>query len=681
MQTRSLAGLILVISTMPGLLARGQERVMSAPSASAFSNIETIAGVEGDDVPGKEFSFGGLAGLAADSFGNTYFTLQPLNRVYRLGADGRVSVYAGSGVRGAARDGVAATASPLMNPASLAVDSAGDLFIAVAGALLRVDASNGILSTLFKTPYRPAGSANEIRDLGRMAFGPGGLLYICGGFRVQTYSLTSGAVNVIAGNGTVGETRTDVPASSSPLRYPQSVAVARDGTVYFTTLEPAVFRVGAHSDKIESMNLQLGEGSQTLGEYDVPHSIALDDTGHLFVAQGNRSQILSVGVKSGTVSVYAGTGTQGFNGDEIKATEANVTIPTYVAADEDGNVIIGEEYRIRRVDATSGLITTIAGNGLPVSDVESTSARNAKLWEPANAVPGPDGSIYITSSFSQRLQRVSKDGILASVAGGGDPVRGEEPGPALGVSLNYPQGIWVGENGDVYFSDYSNRIIRLYSGKSGMVSNFALTPKNSNSAGVFLYHAGALVADENFFYLSDPDDNRVWRISRSDRKVEAYAGTGSEPGKHEGENALSTRLENPTGLALDGSGNLYIADGAMDGNQGRIVRVAENGRVKTILGNLRSPSGLAFRSAGELCFAESGANRVRCIDLESHDVVVVAGTGTAGFGGDGGSAECAELSRPSGISFDGVGNLYIADTGNQRVRMVRLGREGEGCGE
>ena len=131
---------------------------------SVTSTIETVVGSADNNVPGPDFSFGGIAGLAIDSSGDVFFTIQPLSRVFRLGIDGQVTVYAGSGARGRYHDGVAATASPLLNPASLAVDSTGNLFIAVPGALLRVNANSGILSTVFTTPYRPLGSPEVIRD-------------------------------------------------------------------------------------------------------------------------------------------------------------------------------------------------------------------------------------------------------------------------------------------------------------------------------------------------------------------------------------------------------------------------------------------------------------------------------------------------------------------------------------
>lgn len=643
------------------------------------SLIETIAGSEDGAVAGTEFSFGGIAGLATDAVGNTYFTIQARSRVYRLGVDGRVTVYAGNGVRGEHREGALAVASPLLNPAALAVDAVGNLFVRSWHSLLRVDASNGRLSTVFSTPYKQPGSSNSILDAGDMTVGSDGLLYLCDGGTIKSYSFASGSIRVLAGNGKLETTRPGGTATSSPLKYPQSVAVAPDGTVYFSTIEPNVFRI-RQDGSLESVNIQLNRKGPPLGEYDIPSHIALDGLGNLFVAQANRSQILRLDLKSGLVSVYAGTGSQQFNGDDIKALQSSVAMPTYVVADSAGNLIVAEQYRIRRVDTSSKRITTIVGNGLPVADDAGAPASHAKLWEPAYAIPVTDGTVYITSSFSHRLLRLGSDGELTTVAGGGNPIRGEEPGNASRVALNYPQGIWPDENGDVYFSDYGNRIVRRLAVQTGLVSNFAKTPKNFNSASGTLDLAGALVADSEYLYMSDPSGHRVWRISKRDGSVEPYVGNGSNASSWNATYAKSIRLTAPSGLALDSSRNLYVADAYFEGKQGRILRVdATDGRVATILSNLRQPSGLAFQSPNVLCFSETGASQVRCVNLTNNSILVVAGTGVAGFAGDGGPAECAQLNRPTGISFDQQGNLYIADTGNQRVRRVRIGTNPVQC--
>jgi len=381
---------------------------------------------------------------------------------------------------------------------------------------------------------------------------------------------------------------------------------------------------------------------------------------------------------STAASVYAGTGQQGFNGDGIPADRASLSGPRLIAW-ASGNLIIAENDRIRSVDSSTRLISTKVGSGDSIVDDPRTLAFRVHLSEPANSAVAPDGSLYITSSFGNRLVRLDRNGGLVSAAGGGSFVRmGSEPGLAARVALYNPQGIWS-EDDQVFFSDDDNRIVRHLDPVSGFVTNFAVTPKNFNSGSLFLYYAGALVSDGKYFYLSDPNGDCVWRISRKGGTVELYVGKA--PGAYgPGDDSDSPHLAAPSGLALDTAGNLYIADGYLESKRGRILRVdAANRFVTTILDNLRQPSGLAFRSADALCFSESGGNRVGCLNLKLHTVRFIAGTGAAGFSGDGGPAECAQLNRPSGISFDQQGNLYIADTGNQRVRRVRMSVQTARC--
>jgi sugar lactone lactonase YvrE len=389
--------------------------------------------------------------------------------------------------------------------------------------------------------------------------------------------------------------------------------------------------------------------------------------------------VLQVILESDAVSVYAGSGQQQFNGDGIPAVRASVQGPYQLAWSPSGSLIISENHRIRSVNSSTRIISTRLGGGDAIIDDPRTLAFRVKLREPANSVVASDGTLYITSSFGNRLVRLGGDGDLVSAAGGGSFARmGSEPGLAARVALYNPQGIWL-EGGQVFFSDDDNRIVRQLDRVSGFVTNFAVTPKDFNAGSLFLYYAGALVSDGKYFYLSDPNGGCVWRISRKDRTVELYAGRA--PGSYGPGNSVTQEpLARPSGLALDAGGNLYIADGYMDGTTGRILRVdAADRSITAVLQNLRQPSGLAFLSADVLCFSESGGHRVGCLNLTLHTIRIVAGTGTAGFSGDGDPAECAQLNRPSGISFDGQKNLYIADTGNQRVRRVSMGVQTARC--
>lgn len=674
MKSPCLSSLLLVLLLAPA--ARPQSG--SAPTSS----IETVAGGEPASIPGLEFNLLALAGLAADLDGNVYFSVQAQNRVYRLGRDGRVTSYAGNGVHGKQLDGAPAISSPLLNPYALATDADGNVYITCANALIVVDAGTRTISKVFDLPYRESGAVDLVHNIEGMVIGPDGKLYFTDGgdHRIKTFSFTSRAISIIAGNGNVGPAQPGAVATSSPLRYPQSLAVAADGTVYFGGLEPFVFSISPEDGRLHEISLRAPSDQDRLSDYDNPHAIILDQNGNLFVAQGNRWRVLRISLKTGTVSVYAGTTTQGFHGNDGRAEQGELMTPTKLALGPPGDLFIGDGSDIRSVESSSHVISVVVGRN-PANPVAIQADDPAlKLSEPAIAISGPDGSIYIASTSSNRVLRVEHEGQLVSVAGGGDFIRvSSKPGAPDQIALYQPEGLWIDANGDVYFSDYDNTIIRRLDHESGTVSNFSKTNKRTNSVGVYLYYAGALVADSNSFFLSDPNANCVWRISRQDGSAEIYAGVPPNwmvPGPE----AVGFKLASPSGLALDSEENLYVADGLLDQTNGRILRIEHGSRkITTILSNLHQPDGLAFQSLDVLCFSEAAAHQVRCLNLQTRAIRVIAGTGKPGLSGDGGAAECAQLNRPMGISFDAQGNLYIADTGNQRVRLVRPGVQPTHC--
>ena len=327
----------------------------------------------------------------------------------------------------------------------------------------------------------------SIGEINEMVVGPDGNLYFSDAedWRIKSYSFASRAVTIIAGNGTLGPTKAGAPALSSPLKHPQSVAVGPDGNVYFSTLEPFVFRIAPQDGRLQIMNLAPPEQMTQVGEYDIPRSIALNGKGHMFVAQPNKSRVLQIVLKSGAVSVYAGTGQQRFNGDAIPAHRASLNGPDHVVSAASGNLIIAENHRIRCVDSSTRLISTIAGGGGSLVDDPHTLAFRVRLSEPADSVVAPDGSLYVTSSFTNRLVRWDRNGGLVSAAGGGSFARmGSDPGLAARVALYNPQGVWLEDN-QVFFSDDDNRIVRHLDPGSGRVTNFAVTPKNCNSGSLF----------------------------------------------------------------------------------------------------------------------------------------------------------------------------------------------------
>ncbi|MHB1021279.1 MAG: Ig-like domain repeat protein [Acidobacteriaceae bacterium] len=205
----------------------------------------------------------------------------------------------------------------------------------------------------------------------------------------------------------------------------------------------------------------------------------------------------------------------------------------------------------------------------------------------------------------------------------------------------------------------------------------------ATSANIYL-PSGVVVDAAGNLYLSDPGNQRIRKVDAVSNKISTIAGDGSAGVTGDGGLAIYANLNTPAGLAIDGAGNLYIADS----NNHAIRRVdANTGIITTVAGTighpgysgdggaatsaeLNTPEGVAFDNNGDLYIADTGNNRIREVDATTGNISTVAGTGTAGFSGDGGAATSAQLNAPWDVTVSAAGDLYIADQNNNRIRMV-----------
>ncbi len=340
------------------------------------------------------------------------------------------------------------------------------------------------------------------------------------------------------------------------------------------------------------------------------------------------------------ISSVAGSDTSGDGGPAILAQLAGAE---GVAADRAGNVYIADaiDHRVRRV-TPSGVILTVAGNGHPGFQGDGGPAVNALLNSPYGLAVDLSGNLYIADLGNGRVRRVSPDGVIRTIAGGGQGRAGSGGGDALASKLS-PRNVAVAPDGSLYISDFSDH--RIYKvAAEGRISLAAGASLNA-PAGLAPDAAGAL-------YVADSGNNRVCKIDRG--LVVTVAGGG---------NATSP-LSAPTGLAFDAAGNLYIAD---SGNR-RVVKRTPAGAVTVIAGfSDDAPRDIAFDRAGFLYVAA----RKRVLRVSPlGQVAPFAGNGSFGFLGDGGPALETRLFFPSAVTVDPAGSLYVADQRNYRVRKV-----------
>ena len=336
------------------------------------------------------------------------------------------------------------------------------------------------------------------------------------------------------------------------------------------------------------------------------------------------------------IDTVAGTGRGGYNGDGVPSVAAQLAYPTDVAVDAAGNLFIADRgnHRIRKVDASTGNISTVAGNGAGGFGDEGGPAVEVPLANPRSVALGAEGNIYIVDTDIHLIRKVdASTGNISTVAGTGQGGGSGDGGPAVEAHLANPRSVALDAAGNIY--------------------------------------------------IADRDTHRIRKVDASTGNIFTVAGNGWEGGSGDGGPAVEAQLYLPSGVAVDGSGNIYIAD--TDNHRIRKVDAA-TGNISTVAGNgwdgyggdggpavkaqLYFPFGLAVDGAGNIYVADRGNNRIRKVDAATGNISTIAGTGTQGYGGDGGPAVEAYLYFPPGVAVDGSGNIYIADTDNHRIRRL-----------
>lgn len=341
------------------------------------------------------------------------------------------------------------------------------------------------------------------------------------------------------------------------------------------------------------------------------------------------------GRAQGIITTVAGNGQSGFSGDGGPATSASLRSPYGVAADAAGNLYIADpgDNRIRKISA-NGTITTVAGDGIAGFSGDGGPAIAASLAAPHGVAVDAAGNLYIADSNNNRIRKVDASGVITTVAGNGIAGFSGDGGSATGTSLFGPYGVVVDAARNLYIADIFNIRVRKVT-----------------TAGIITTVAG----------------NGQYDYSR--------CASGA---------AISASLGEPSSVTVDAAGGLYVGDSAND----CILKVGASGAIITVAGNgfhgfsgdgglatgasMRFPDGVAVDAAGNLYIADSGNNRIRKVGADGI-ITTVAGDGTAAFSGDGGPATGASLAGPRGVAVDAAGNLYIADSSNARVRKVSFG--------
>ncbi len=334
------------------------------------------------------------------------------------------------------------------------------------------------------------------------------------------------------------------------------------------------------------------------------------------------------------------------------------------------------------------IITTVAGNGAGGYSGDGGQATNAELYGPGPAGICFDvtGNMYIGDDGNNRIRKINMMGVISTFAGNGTQGYIGDGGQATTAELYQPYSTAFDGEGNLYFSEVSNSVIRKVN-TSGIISTFAGTgtagysgdggtatiAKLGGPIGIDFDGAGNL-------YKADADNNRI-RIVNTLGIISTIAGTGTAGFGGDGGQATAATLYSPFDVTFDATGNLYIADSQNNririvNTMGIISTIAGNGTVgysgdegQAINAELDKPIGVICDGAGNLYIADYGNSCIRMVNTTGI-ISTIVGTGTAGFSGDGGNATAAELDSPHCLAFDVEGNLYISDDNNNRIRKV-----------
>ena len=504
--------------------------------------------------------------------------------------------------------------------------------------------------------------------------------------------MTTGIITTLAGSGptgTGGYYGDGVRATSAELNGPIGIGIytpaapCASGCIYIADNNNDRIRVVNSSTGIITTvagtggNSYAGDGGQALNaELGNPQAVKQDSSGNLYSVDWADYRVRKVTATTGIIATVAGSGTGGYSGDGGQATSAKFSYLTDVTLDSSGNLYIADEYnmRIRKVTVTTGIITTVAGNGSASYGGDGSAAILAELYYPAGVALDSSGNLYIADEYNMRIRKVTATtGVITTYAGNGTGGYSGDGSAATLAELFYPAGVLVDSSGNLYIADNGNGAVRKVTATTGKISTF-MSAANATGDPAIDSSGNIYVAANSQIVVSNG----------------VTFGTGGNGYGGDGGYAFLAELNYPAGVGIyvppppPPTYYLYFMDGgyirAVDMTTGIITTVAGNstGGYSGDGGAATSADiegqGVAVDSSGNIYIADPGDNRIREVTATTGIISTYAGIGPNGsngsYGGDGGKASSAKLYSPYGVAVDGSGNLYIADTNNMRIRKV-----------
>lgn len=580
--------------------------------------------------------------MSFDSAGNLYVVDRRNFRIRKIDArTGIASTVAGTGSPGFSGEGELAVSAALASPFDVAVDPSGNLFIASGPRVRRVDARTGIIRTVAGggSPEDGLGDGLKATEASlsmavSLALDGAGNLFISDLFRsrIRRVDAASGIITTVAGNGNRGYSGDGGPATSAQLSFADSIAVDRDGNLFIadSRFNRRVRRVDAQTGIITTVagigcardanafpwDCPPGDGGlATRASLREITDLALGPSGDLFIADLGDGRVRKVDSATGTISTVVGAGCSSSTG-ECESDENSLPIRARaISVDGSGSLTIAAGFTLSRVNAVTGALEAAGGNGQPRVRGDGGPASLGSLWLPYRAAFDESFNLYIAEPWGRAVRKIDRAAGSISTIALSETL---DPPPVESSSSEneppFPEALALDGEELLYVSNAG--VIERVDLTTGASETIASTPGVSQMI---------VLADGNLA-ATIPERNQVVRFDVVSGGGNVVAGKGAQGFDGDGGPAIEALLDSPTGLSSDLFGNLYVAD--------------------------------------------SGNHRIRRIDRLTGLIQTVAGLGVPGFSGDGGPALEARLQSPRGVTVDCRENIFIADSGNRRIRRV-----------
>jgi hypothetical protein len=787
------------VPAMMAVLALCCFALLASLPLQAQSNImSTVAGGAAPATVATQADLPGPAAVVEDASGNLYISAPYTYYIYKVTPAGALSIYAGIGIYAGGGDNGPATKAGLAGVMALAINSKGDLYLA--------DKGNNNVRCIIAVSGGCGGSALPVGDIVEVVDANGKACYpvtaACGDggpainaqisypeglfidssdnlwisdtydYRIRCVVGTTGGCDSTFFFGSplpVGDILTTAgtgqfcdgpafdcgnngPALKAFFDLPNSVVVDASGNFYISDTRDFTVRCvlvvaggcGGSTEAVGNIIIFAGNGDPCLkngcgnggpatsANLWNPAGLFFDSTGNLYIADTVDNQIrcvvavtrgcLGSPLPVGDITTVAGDGTQGFSGDGGKARSGELNLPNGVFINSSGYVLIADtgNQRIRQV--ASAKLSTLAGGG---SDGNGGVPTSATLANPDAVAWDSLGNYYITDSANNQVREVTPAGVITAVAGTGIVgLPNSSPIPAVNATLNGPSGIAIDANNNIYIADRLNQVVRCILAVSGGCGSSTASvgdiitvagdgnscvPNNSGCGdggpaikGELTDPTSVAIDSKGNLYIADDTAHRVRQVNMATGIINNTAGTGVRcgglPECGNGGPANKAKLNRAYGVAVDSSGNVYIADspdnqircvvevtggcGGSTAAVGDIVAFAFNGKPSftgdggpALNASMDNPLEVSVDASDNVFVGGGADNLVRRIDAVSLTVETVAGNVVhpkiSGYSGDGGP--CTQATMDSvGFNVDRKGNLLIADAGNNRIRECAL---------